>query len=131
MKVTFFPTIDLEATGKHIAELRRQRGLSVRDLQDYFGFDAPQAIYKWQSGASLPSVDNLLALSTLLQVPMDAILVTSVTASSLLTTDEPEGSFLFWGMGGTGIRGARENKNRFPFGDVYPKGRTAFVLFHL
>ena len=99
MKVTFFPTIDLEATGKHIAELRRQRGLSVRDLQDYFGFDAPQAIYKWQSGASLPSVDNLLALSTLLQVPMDAILVTSVTASSLLTTDEPEGSFLFLGNG--------------------------------
>ena len=46
MEMKHFPTINLEATGKHIAQLRKERGLSVKDVQNYFGFDAPQAIYK-------------------------------------------------------------------------------------
>lgn len=75
MEYVMFPVIDLEATGRNIQRLRQQRGLSVRDLQAYFGFTEPQAIYKWQSGRSLPTVDNLLALSALLGVPMDRILV--------------------------------------------------------
>ena len=75
-----FPVIDLLATGENITRLRKERGLSVRDLQSWFGFEEPQAIYKWQWGKCLPSVDNLLALSTLLGVPMDAILVTASPA---------------------------------------------------
>lgn len=70
-----FPVIDLAATGENIARLRKERGLSVRDLQAYFGFEEPQAIYKWQWGKNLPSVDNLYALSALLNVPMEEILV--------------------------------------------------------
>ncbi|MCQ2508293.1 MAG: helix-turn-helix domain-containing protein [Dorea sp.] len=70
-----FPVIDLAATGSNIARLRKERGLSVRDLQEYFGFEEPQAIYKWQWGKSLPSVDNLYALGILLEVPMEKILV--------------------------------------------------------
>lgn len=50
-------------------------GLSVKDLQNYFGFEAPRAIYKWQKGEALPSVDNLYALGILFEVPMDQILV--------------------------------------------------------
>ena len=70
-----FPVIDLEATGENITRLRRERGLSVRDLQNWFGFEEPQAIYKWQKGKSLPTVDNLYALGALLDVPMEEILV--------------------------------------------------------
>lgn len=70
-----FPVIDLEATGRNIVRLRRERRLTVRDLQRYFGFEEPRAIYKWQRGENLPSVDNLYALSRILQVPMDSILV--------------------------------------------------------
>lgn len=70
-----FPVIDPEATGRNIVRLRRERGLTVRDLQRYFGFEEPRAIYKWQRGENLPSVDNLYALSRILQVPMDSILV--------------------------------------------------------
>ncbi len=70
-----FPVIDLVATGENITRLRKDRGLSVRDLQDWFGFEEPQAIYKWQKGKSLPTVDNLYALGTLLDVPMEEILV--------------------------------------------------------
>lgn len=75
MSVLHFPVIDVKATGENIARLRQRRGLSVRDLQSYFGFEAPQAIYQWQHGQSLPSVDNLFALSELLGVPMNEILV--------------------------------------------------------
>ena len=41
--------------------LRLEQGLTVRDVQVFFGFEEPQAIYKWQSGKSLPTVDNLYA----------------------------------------------------------------------
>ena len=70
-----FPVIDLEATGQNIVRLRKARGLSVRDLQNWFGFEEPQAIYKWQQGKSLPTVDNLYALGALLDVPLEEILV--------------------------------------------------------
>lgn len=71
-----FPVIDMAATGENIARLRKMRGLTVRDLQDWFGFEEPQAIYKWQRGKSLPTVDNLYALGVLLDVPIEEILVT-------------------------------------------------------
>lgn len=72
---TFFPVIDPTATGKNIIRLRTERNLTVRDLQDYFGFAEPNAIYHWQKGKTLPSVDNLYALSELFEVPMNEILV--------------------------------------------------------
>lgn len=75
MSIASFPVIDLRQTGRNIEQLRRNAGLSVRQLQDYFGFEYPQAIYKWQHGKCLPSVDNLLALSRLLGVPMEKLLV--------------------------------------------------------
>ena len=70
-----FPVIDLSATGKNIIALRKARGLTVRDIQNFFGFEEPQAVYKWQQGKSLPTVDNLLALSVLLGVSIEQILV--------------------------------------------------------
>ena len=74
------PTIDMIRTGQNIAKLRRQAGLSVRDLQDIFGFATPQAIYKWQQGVALPTIDNLVVLAAVLQVRMDDILVTDKAA---------------------------------------------------
>ncbi len=75
MYASAFPVIDLAATGDNIRRLRVSRGLSVRQLQSYFGFEEPRAIYKWQKGESLPTVDNLYALGKLLDVPMEQILV--------------------------------------------------------
>ena len=66
-----------EGSRPNICRLRKDRGLTVRDLQHYFGFEEPQAIYKWQRGQSLPSVDNLYALSALLQVPMNEIIIST------------------------------------------------------
>ena len=58
-----FPTINLVATGQNIVRLRKAAGLSVKDLQDIFGFATPQAIYKWQKGTAMPTIDNLLVLA--------------------------------------------------------------------
>lgn len=72
------PTIDMVATGKNIEMLRKAAGISVRDLQDVFGFGTPQAIYKWQHGAAMPTIDNLVVLAAVLQVKIDDILVVDV-----------------------------------------------------
>lgn len=69
------PVIDMAATGKNIERMRKAAGLSVRDLQDVFGFATPQAIYKWQHGTAMPTIDNLVVLAALLQVKVDDILV--------------------------------------------------------
>lgn len=70
-----YPIIDVAKTGKRIEELRKSRGLKVRDIAGWMGFEEPQAVYKWQQGKSLPSLDNLFALSRLLGVSMDEIIV--------------------------------------------------------
>ena len=74
------PVIDMIKTGQNISRLRKQEGLSVRDLQDIFGYVTPQAIYKWQQGVALPTIDNLVVLAAVLQVRMDDILVTDMAA---------------------------------------------------
>ena len=72
------PTIDMVATGRNILRLREAAGLTVRDLQNIFGFATPQAIYKWQHGTAMPTIDNLVVLAAVLEVPMDAVIVIDV-----------------------------------------------------
>jgi len=69
------PTINMTKTGQNIKQLRQEAGLSVKDLQNIFGFATPQAIYKWQHGTAIPSIDNLIVLATLFQVHIEEILV--------------------------------------------------------
>ena len=69
------PTVDLVATGKNIEKLRKEACLSVKELQNILGFGTPQAIYKWQHGTALPTVDNLVLLSAIFKVSIDEILV--------------------------------------------------------
>ncbi len=69
-----FPVIDLEATGERIERLRKEKGYTVRDLQEEFEFTSPQAIYKWQKGMSLPTVENLIMLSRMLGTSIEGLL---------------------------------------------------------
>ena len=69
------PVIDLTATGSNIARLRIRAGLTVKELQELFGFSTPQAIYNWQRGAAVPTVDNLAVLAVVLGVSIDDILI--------------------------------------------------------
>ncbi len=69
------PTIDMVRTGQNIHRLRQLAGVSVKDLQAVFGFATPQAIYKWQHGTTLPTIDNLVVLAKVFGVRIDDILV--------------------------------------------------------
>ena len=69
------PTINMVATGRNIMRLREQAGLSVKDLAEIFGFATPQAIYKWQHGTAMPTLDNLVVLAAVFGVAMDDIVV--------------------------------------------------------
>ena len=69
------PTIDMVATGRNIMRLRENAGLTVKDIQDIFGFATPQAIYKWQRGTAMPTIDNLVVLAALFDITVDQILV--------------------------------------------------------
>ncbi|MBR5111028.1 MAG: helix-turn-helix transcriptional regulator [Clostridia bacterium] len=69
------PAIDMAATGSNIVRMRRSAGMTVQDLQQVFGFSTPQAIYKWQRGAAMPTLDNLVVLAAVFGTTLDAIIV--------------------------------------------------------
>ncbi len=75
-RISFFkPVIDIEATGNQIKFLRKKCGFSVRDIQSVFGFEYPQAVYAWEQGKNIPSIDNLLVLSILFNVPVEQLVI--------------------------------------------------------
>ena len=96
------PVIDLRATGQNIKNLRVAAGISVRDLQNILGFTNPQAIYKWQNGDSLPSIDNLVILAAVLGVTVDEILVVD-------SDTHGDGEVTFKGSAITGIGFRKES----------------------
>lgn len=62
-------------TGNNINRLRKEKGLSIREIQEAMGFNTPQAIFKWQRGEALPTIDNLVVLSELFNMTIDEIVV--------------------------------------------------------
>ena len=70
-----YPIIDLVETGKNITRLMKLNGISVKDLQEIFGFEHPQAIYKWKRGECLPTIDNLIILASIFHTTIDKIIV--------------------------------------------------------
>ena len=48
---------------------------AAKQLMKKMGFENPQAVYKWISGKSLPSLDNIVILSRLLHTSIEDILV--------------------------------------------------------
>lgn len=68
------PTINMVATGRNITRLRELAGLSVKDLAEIFGFATPQAVYKWQHGTAMPTIDNLVVLAAVFGVTVDEII---------------------------------------------------------
>lgn len=68
-------SIKQKETGNRIKYLLKQQGYTVRDVQEMMGFENPQAVYKWLSGRSLPSIDNFVILSKALHTTIEEILV--------------------------------------------------------
>lgn len=69
------PTINIPETGKRIKSMMQNRGMTVKDVQTAFGFETPQAVYKWVQEKNMPTVDNLVILASLFGVLIDEIIV--------------------------------------------------------
>lgn len=69
-----FPTIDKKRTGIHLRRIMDERELSVKDVQQYLGLGSVQSVYHWMNGISMPTIDNLYALSELFQMSVDDML---------------------------------------------------------
>ena len=74
------PSIDMRATGDNIMRMRQCMGMTVQDLQNIFGFSTPQAIYKWQRGTAMPTLDNLVVLASVFGTTMDVIVVRNIAS---------------------------------------------------
>lgn len=70
-----YPNIDLQQTGKKLKHMIESAGYTPRMIQDYLHLSCVQPIYRWYKGVILPSVDNLLMLSELLNAHMEDLLV--------------------------------------------------------
>jgi len=66
--------IDMEATGKNIKHIAKERKLKTADIQKALGFNTPQSIYKWYRGLALPTIDNLVILAELFDTTIDDII---------------------------------------------------------
>ncbi|MCR4734807.1 MAG: helix-turn-helix domain-containing protein [Treponema sp.] len=69
------PVVDLKATGAQIKSLRTKCGYTVHDIQTIFGFEYPQAVYAWESGRTVPTIDNLLVLAHLFDAAVEEIVI--------------------------------------------------------
>ena len=90
--------INLEATCKRLDDIRKEKGLTVRDIQHYFGFSTPQAVYKWMSGQALPCLDNLVILADLYRCKVDDMIIRGfsmfITSLFLITVYEGKASYV-------------------------------------
>lgn len=62
-------------TGKRIRKLMLRSGVTVRELQEEMELESPQSVYKWINGKALPSIENLLILGKMLNMPVESIVV--------------------------------------------------------
>ena len=69
-----YPVIDKRETGINIRRIMDQHKLTVKDVQQFLGLGSAQSIYHWLNGISLPTIDNLYAMSELLQVSVDEMI---------------------------------------------------------
>ena len=75
------PVVDLKATGVQIKSLRIKYGYTVHDIQAILGFEYPQAVYAWERGKSIPTIDNLLVLAHLFDVTVEEIVIQRMVES--------------------------------------------------
>lgn len=67
--------IDQQRIGQKLKIIIKLAGYDVKYIQEYLNLSCPQPVYRWFKGQILPSVEKLCALSNLLGVHMEELLV--------------------------------------------------------
>ena len=68
-------SIDMAATGANLRKIRRERALSAVKVSELVGLTSPQAVYRWERGETLPTMDNLVILASVYHMTVDEIIV--------------------------------------------------------
>ena len=66
--------INKKATGLKISQAMQKKSITVCQLAEFLGVSC-QAVYKFMKGQSIPSTRNLFAISQILGVSMENLLV--------------------------------------------------------
>lgn len=74
---------------QRLAEARKARGLSKAEAAERLGVSR-QAISRWETGAGIPTLDNLMQLGTLYQVSLDALVYGAGPAETEEAPGAPE-----------------------------------------
>lgn len=72
-----FPVINTKETGKKIRETVKKSGYTAETVREKLEISDKGSIYKWFRGESLPTIDNFLALSMLLNVTVNDLIAVS------------------------------------------------------
>ena len=68
-------SINMEKTGDNIKRQIREGGYTIKEIMEITGITTEQAIYKWYSGKSIPSIEVQLILCRLLGIDINELLV--------------------------------------------------------
>lgn len=71
----FMPSIDMTATGANIKQTMKSKRISISQMQKVFGFNTPQAIYKWFRGDAMPTIDNMVILAEIFDTTIDQLII--------------------------------------------------------
>lgn len=67
----------MRKTGEWLRFLCKRKNISVLEIQEKLCISSNQAIYAWFNGKALPSLNNMLALSNIMCIPINDLLVDS------------------------------------------------------
>ena len=70
-----YPVIDVKATGENILRMKKENGITTRELCEYLGMQNTNSVYRWFRGETLPTLDNMYAISTFFGVSMNDIII--------------------------------------------------------
>ena len=71
-----------------LAELRKAKGLTQKDLAETLHVSR-QAISRWEVGTAVPSLDNLVSLSEVCNVPLDELVHSGMGQTSSTRSVSP------------------------------------------
>ena len=66
--------VSVKDTGKKISKKLSENNISVKELSSYLDI-SEQAVYKWFRGESLPTIENFIMLTDLLNCSIEELVV--------------------------------------------------------
>ena len=69
--------VDILRTGLSLQAAREAAGLTRREVSERLGLSNQNAIYKWEKGLNLPTIDNLINLCDMYGVTVESVVKTA------------------------------------------------------